>query len=328
MYKKDLALNNLQWQVLKLKQSTNQIWTSILNEAQFLPSCGRVDTAVGKHYLDANKTAGEKARRQLHKNVASNIEQVPAAHPWRHQLYGHLPPITKTIRHAGHCWNSWDELLSDILQWYPTYDRAKAVRPARTYIQQLCEDTGCSPEDLPAAMNDREKWWERVRDIRAGGTTRCWMMMTSFIFMFFFCFCLFILFYFIIIFFAVNANDILLLANTLTQAESLLHSMERVAGIIGLRVNGDKTEYMWFNQRDDISTVNGDPLKLEDKFTYWGSSVSSSSCHAITMDIPDPLSPLLPIVHCFRQVLRATFCIFTELLNVDSGWSPCLCSAM
>ena len=33
-------------------------------------------------------------------------------------------------------------------------------RPARTYIQQLCEDTGCNPEDLPEAMNDREKWRE------------------------------------------------------------------------------------------------------------------------------------------------------------------------
>ena len=38
-------------------------------------------------------------------------------------------------------------------------------------IQQLCEDTGYSPEDLPEAMNDREKWRERVRDIHAGGTT-------------------------------------------------------------------------------------------------------------------------------------------------------------
>ena len=42
------------------------------------------------------------------------------------------------------------------------------------YIQQLCEDTGCSPEDLPEAMNDREKWRERVRDIRASGTTWWW----------------------------------------------------------------------------------------------------------------------------------------------------------
>ena len=48
------------------------------NETQFLPGSGRVDTAVWMHYLDANKTAGE-ARRQLHKNVASNIEQVQAS---------------------------------------------------------------------------------------------------------------------------------------------------------------------------------------------------------------------------------------------------------
>ena len=100
-------------------------------------------------------------------------------HPTRHQLYGHLPPITKTIqvrrtRHAGHCWRSKDELISDVLLRTPTYDRAKAGRPARTYIQQLCEDTGCNPEDLPEAMNDREKWRERVRDIRAGGTWWWW----------------------------------------------------------------------------------------------------------------------------------------------------------
>ena len=48
---------------------------------QFLPGRGRVDTAVWMHYLDANKTAGEEAGRQLHKNVASNIEQVLAATP-------------------------------------------------------------------------------------------------------------------------------------------------------------------------------------------------------------------------------------------------------
>ena len=97
-------------------------------------------------------------------------------HPTRHQLYGHLPPITKTIqvrrtRHAGNCWRSRDELISDVHLWTPTYGRVKAGRPARTYIQQLCEDTGCSPEDLPDAMNHREKLRERVRDIRASSTT-------------------------------------------------------------------------------------------------------------------------------------------------------------
>ena len=97
-------------------------------------------------------------------------------HPTRQQLYGHLPPITKTIqdrrtRHAGHCWKSRDELISDVLLWTPTYGRAKAGRQARTYIQQLCEDTGCSPEDLSEAMNDWEKWRERVKDIRASSST-------------------------------------------------------------------------------------------------------------------------------------------------------------
>ena len=87
-------------------------------------------------------------------------------HPTRHQLYGHLPPITKSIqvrrtRHAGHCWRSRDELIRDVLLWIPTHGRAKAGRPARTYIQQLCEDTGCCPEDLPRAMNDREEWRDK-----------------------------------------------------------------------------------------------------------------------------------------------------------------------
>ena len=90
-----------------------------------------------------------------------------------------LPPITKTIqvrrtRHAGHCWRSRDELIRDVLLWIPTHGRAKAGRPARTYIQQLCEDTGCCPEDLPRAMNDREEWRERVRDIRATSTIWWW----------------------------------------------------------------------------------------------------------------------------------------------------------
>ena len=100
-------------------------------------------------------------------------------HPTKHQLYGHLPPITKTIqvrwaRLAGHCWRSKDELISDVLPWTPTYGQAKSGRPARTYIQQLCKDTRCSPEDLLEPMNDREKWQERVRDIRASSTTWWW----------------------------------------------------------------------------------------------------------------------------------------------------------
>ena len=86
------------------------------------------------------------------------------------QSTNYTATITKTIqvrptRHAGHCWKSRDELISDVLLWTPTYGRAKAGRP----------------EDLPEVINDREKWRERVRDIRAGGTTWWWYMGRFFI---------------------------------------------------------------------------------------------------------------------------------------------------
>ena len=72
------------------------------------------------------------------------------------------------------------------------------------------------------------------------------------------------------------ADDIPLLANTPNQAETLLHSLERAAAGIGLHVNAHKTEYMCYNQTGDITTLDGASLKLVDKFTYLGSSVSST----------------------------------------------------
>ena len=73
-----------------------------------------------------------------------------------------------------------------------------------------------------------------------------------------------------------HADDIAILANTLNQAETLLHSLERDAAGICLHVNAHKTEYMCYNQTGDISTLDGTSLKLVDKFTYLGSSISST----------------------------------------------------
>ena len=125
--------------------------------------------------------------KRMEKKLDGNYSRMQRAilnKSWRqhltiHQMYGHLPPISKTIkvrriRHAGHCWRSRDQLISDVLLWTPSHGRAKAVWPARTYIQQLCVDTGCSPENLPEAMNDWEESRKRVRDICAGGTTWWW----------------------------------------------------------------------------------------------------------------------------------------------------------
>ena len=100
-----------------------------------------------KKKLDGNYTRMLRAilnkswRQQPHKVV---VVRPPTTH---HENY----PSRRT-RQAGHCWRSRDELISDVLLWIPSHGRAKAERPARTYIQQLCADTGCS-------LVTYREWW-------------------------------------------------------------------------------------------------------------------------------------------------------------------------
>ena len=100
---------------------------------------GHPATAIWMHYLDTNKTAGEKLDGNCTRMLRAILNKSWRQHPTKHQLYGHLPPITKTIQvrrtwHAWHCWRSRDELISDVLLWTPIYGWAKAGRPARSYI--------------------------------------------------------------------------------------------------------------------------------------------------------------------------------------------------
>ena len=93
----------------------------------------------------------------MEKKVDHNYIRMLRVIPTKQQLYSHLRPITKTIqvrrtRHAGHCWRSRDELINDVLQWTPSHGQAKAWRPARTYIQQLCANTGCNLKYFPGLL--------------------------------------------------------------------------------------------------------------------------------------------------------------------------------
>ena len=72
-------------------------------------------------------------------------------------IYANISSRTNTHSYGYKHIFMHNELIRDALLWTPTHGRAKAGRPARTYIQQLCEDTGCYPVDLPRAMNDREE---------------------------------------------------------------------------------------------------------------------------------------------------------------------------
>ena len=86
--------------------------------------------------------------KQMEKKLDGNYKRLLRAilnkswrkHPTKKQLYGHRPPITKTIkirrtRHAGHCGRNKDEIVSDVLLWTPSHHRAKAGRSVRTYLK-------------------------------------------------------------------------------------------------------------------------------------------------------------------------------------------------
>ena len=70
------------------------------------------------------------------------------------------------------------------------------------------------------------------------------------------------------------ADDLIYLANTPAQAESLLHSVEQAAGGFSLYEKSDKAEYMGFNEDGAMSSFK--TLKLLDHFIYIGNNISST----------------------------------------------------
>ncbi|CAM1308473.1 Uncharacterised protein r2_g1841 [Pycnogonum litorale] len=96
-------------------------------------------------------------------------------HPTKQQLYGKSPPISdilqqRRMRFAGHCWRAKQELASDLLIWTPRHGRTRVGRPAATYVDQLCENVECLPNDLPNMMQDRDGWCARVKNVRTSST--------------------------------------------------------------------------------------------------------------------------------------------------------------
>ena len=111
------------------------------------------------------------------------------------------------------------------------------------------------------------------------------------------------------------ANDIALLANTATRVESLLHSLERVAGVIDVHVNTDK-KYMCFNLSGDISTLNGvSPkrclfnlrwqiyLPRKQRFIYgkWYQYTTSEGIDSLSIGYPSYLSDIIKRIFSKRQ---------------------------
>ena len=86
------------WLIIKLCDIVDRFEVEPIgyNETQFFPSSGRVNTIIWMHHMDADKVYGDKAWRQLHKNVASCIEQIQETTSQKKQyLYHHYHPYRK-----------------------------------------------------------------------------------------------------------------------------------------------------------------------------------------------------------------------------------------
>ena len=160
----DVDINTLPAKVWRAIDRVSVIWKSDLND-KIKPSFFQAAVVSILLHGWTTWTLTKRMEKKLDGNYTRMLQAILnkswRRHLTKQQLYGYLLPITKTIkvkraRHAEHGWRSKDELISDILLWTPSYGRAKAGRPARTYVQQLCADTGCNPEDLPEAMDDRD----------------------------------------------------------------------------------------------------------------------------------------------------------------------------
>ena len=138
---------------------------------QSFPSSGHVHITIWMHHKDAEKSYGEKVWQQLHKNATfhkSAAIRPPNSHLKNLQIWW--------TRHAGLCWRSKDNLISNALLWTPSHRRANVRWLAETYLRQLCVNTGCSLEDLSEVMENRNEWQERVRVIHVSGMLVLWYM--------------------------------------------------------------------------------------------------------------------------------------------------------
>ena len=160
------------WGALK---GLSQIWKSSLPENLKREFFGATVESV-LLYGSSTWTLTEEMEKRLNGTYTRMLRAILniswKQHPTRQRLYGDLPLVCTTIKHrrmtfAGHCWRSKDEIVSDLLLWAPKHGYTKTGKPHKTYISQLMQDTGCQPEELGTAMEDRDDWGRRVTLVRA-----------------------------------------------------------------------------------------------------------------------------------------------------------------
>ena len=135
-----------------------------------------VSILLNGHIIHANKMHRKKVRWELYKNAICCFEQKLEA--TLHKIAGIQPPTYHLTNHPSKtnktlC-ESKDEHISNVLLWTPTHGHTSVGQSEKTYTHHISADTGCSLEDLPGVIDDRDGWWERFRELCAVSATWWW----------------------------------------------------------------------------------------------------------------------------------------------------------
>ena len=164
------------WAVLN---SMNSIWKSKLStnfKRNFFRAAVESVLVYGSVTWTLTTSLEKKIDRTYTRMLRAVTNKSWRDHLTNEQLYGDITKISKSIsmqrlRFAGHCWRSKDEVASDLILWQPQHGNRSRGRPAKTYIDQLRDDTDLlTTDEIKTAMNDREGWRKYVMDYRASST--------------------------------------------------------------------------------------------------------------------------------------------------------------
>ena len=141
---------------------------------EILPSCSCVNTTIWLHHSDSNEAPGKKTRweRNYARMLCAVLNIFWKQHSRKQQLYGHLLSISQTTqlrqaRHDGDCWRCKDVLINDVLLWTHTHGHTSVGQSSKTFIYQLCTESGFHLVNLPRATTNGDRRSERVKRLHA-----------------------------------------------------------------------------------------------------------------------------------------------------------------
>ena len=177
MFENGFALNNLQrlicyktrptyWQI----NDCMEIWSDKITQEFFQAVAVSVLWYSGTTQTLMKHIEKKKTKWKLHKDAVCYFEKNPGSSTQRNNSCKAISPhlTNHPSKTNKSCWSPMrkNKLISNIPLWTPTHRHTSVDWIAKTYIHQLCVDTGRCVKYWPNVIANRDKWGEGVKVIK------------------------------------------------------------------------------------------------------------------------------------------------------------------